>query len=365
MTRKAKVRRVVLALALSYLVIVLVFWITALVSSKPQPNSPKVSNNKSSVTSPARARTLVVIVGYMRSGSSLTGNLLQDHPDVFYVFEPLHDLVKKYIKDMEEKFPVLRFKSERPLMAIKTEVQQLFWAWFTCDLDFIQEENYRYHFSFFQFGLKTKFLQDCLTKTTNTAFKYSKKCTDLLRKNCLQSKYVVIKTIRSPLHWLYELMEEIPNMKIIHLVRDPRAVLVSQHQFGECAQPNGGMPGCSKFLCSSMEDDVTTFNMFEKLFPGRVTRVKYEDLATDPVATTRSLYNSIDLEFTSQTENLVINMTMAGLNSTHVLDTVRPNSRDMVDKWRTQINDRNLDIVQTICRHVMTKLAYHHFIRPI
>ena len=33
--------------------------------------------------------TGVVIVTYMRSGSSLTGDILQQSPDVFYVYEPL------------------------------------------------------------------------------------------------------------------------------------------------------------------------------------------------------------------------------------------------------------------------------------
>ncbi|RUS74475.1 hypothetical protein EGW08_017750 [Elysia chlorotica] len=34
-------------------------------------------------------RQKVVILTYMRSGSSLTGNILQRSPEVFYVYEPL------------------------------------------------------------------------------------------------------------------------------------------------------------------------------------------------------------------------------------------------------------------------------------
>ena len=40
----------------------------------------------------------VVIVTYMRSGSSLTGDILQQSPGAFYVYEPLHaigNMVKK------------------------------------------------------------------------------------------------------------------------------------------------------------------------------------------------------------------------------------------------------------------------------
>ena len=36
--------------------------------------------------------TAVIILTYMRSGSSLTGDILQHSPGAFYVFEPLHYL---------------------------------------------------------------------------------------------------------------------------------------------------------------------------------------------------------------------------------------------------------------------------------
>ena len=36
--------------------------------------------------------TAIVIITYMRSGSSLTGDILQQTPGAFYVYEPLHAL---------------------------------------------------------------------------------------------------------------------------------------------------------------------------------------------------------------------------------------------------------------------------------
>ena len=53
--------------------------------------------------------TPVVVVAYMRSGSSLTGNLIQEDPSTFYVFEPLHDLIRSYQKEKEIQFPNTRF----------------------------------------------------------------------------------------------------------------------------------------------------------------------------------------------------------------------------------------------------------------
>lgn len=41
----------------------------------------------------------VIILTHMSSGSTLTGNLFNLHPDVFYLYEPLHNLRRKVYKD--------------------------------------------------------------------------------------------------------------------------------------------------------------------------------------------------------------------------------------------------------------------------
>ena len=39
----------------------------------------------------------LVVVAYMRTGSSMTGRILQASPDVFYWYEPLHSLERYYV----------------------------------------------------------------------------------------------------------------------------------------------------------------------------------------------------------------------------------------------------------------------------
>ncbi|XP_053392797.1 carbohydrate sulfotransferase 1-like [Mercenaria mercenaria] len=333
--------------------------------------APVVSVNRSKEQSVHRnkdsAFTPVVIVAYMRSGSSLTGNLIQQDPDVFYVFEPLHGLVRGYQKEMLKQFPEFPLLAERPLMVVREEVEDLYRAWFTCDMDYIISETYRYHISFFKLGYKTQLLLKCLENASEIVYHANKMpCTDYLRKLCLESRHRVLKTIRTPLSWFHGLMGEFPNMKIIHLVRDPRAILTSQRRFGECARgKHGGLAGCTKFVCSSLEDDLTTFEMFSKLFPNRIFRLKYEDVALKPIAKTKELYHFLNLKYTDATEKYVENITMSGNNKSFVLDTVVPNSIDMIDKWRTKISDELLETVQTMCRYVMNQLSYYHFIKPL
>ena len=62
------------------------------IAQNDQTNSTKIiaENLQNSSNKP----TAVIISAFMRSGSSLVGEVFNSHPDVFYSFEPLHGSVK-------------------------------------------------------------------------------------------------------------------------------------------------------------------------------------------------------------------------------------------------------------------------------
>ena len=205
---------------------------------------------------------------------------------------------------------------------------------------------------------------ECLEKTSNQTKSSSRLCTRILRKECLKSKVRIIKTIRTRLTWLLDILEEFPSLKIIHLVRDPRAVVNSLIRVGECKVNNGGVPGCSHYFCSAMEEDLSTFKILKMLYQGRILKVTYENLASKPISVSKHMYEFIDLELDVLAEGYIRNITIAGNNSTGVMSTIRTNSSIPIDAWRTRLNTENLFIVQTICKSVMEQLGYYHYIRP-
>ena len=180
----------------------------------------------------------------------------------------------------------------------------------------------------------------------------------------MKSKVRIIKTIRTRLTWLLDILEEFPTLKIIHLVRDPRAVVNSLIRVGECKKQNGGVSGCSHYFCSDLEDDLSTFKTLKLLYQDRILRISYENLANNPIPMAKRMYKFIDLELGSVAEGYIGNITMAGNNSTGAMSTIRANSSIHIDAWRTKLSTENLFIVQTICKSVMGQLGYHHYIRP-
>ena len=107
-------------------------------------------------------------------------------------------------------------------------------------------------------------------------------CVPKTEKSCRNSKAIVTKTIRIPLRNIVELLPEDPNIKIISYVRDPRGIIASRASINE----NLGIINDSIELCEHMKDDLAIEETLASAFPNRTIRVRYEDLALDPIIKT-------------------------------------------------------------------------------
>ena len=147
-------------------------------------------------------------------------------------------------------------------------------------------------------------------------------------------------------------------LKIIHLVRDPRATLTSQDFLGECSLKKGGHVGCTDKYCSRLENDLKESEVLTKTYPDRVHTLLYEDMASSPIETTRKLYNFIGTTSTSKVEDYVFNITLAGNPDNCVICTTRSNSSAHIDAWKNKIKQDFLDIIEKRCSHILRHLNY-------
>ena len=180
----------------------------------------------------------VVLLTYYRSGSSLVGELFNQHPDVFYHFEPL--------------FPYSGDCSDQP--AYKKEKVNLIGNILECYMP-----NWRVLFQ--KMAPKEMISNDRQCLHTGACFRqnskdlcYSGMCPrgittvrppirkelqciqcgplnlDLIDNLCRLRKVTAIKTIRiCDLTWLDELLHsDTFDLKVVHLIRDPRAIARSR-----------------------------------------------------------------------------------------------------------------------------------------
>ena len=207
-------------------------------------------------------------------------------------------------------------------------------------------------------GSHTSSMSVCLKrahgKTTENMFP----CTQPLHKTCLSSRVRIIKTIRTKMPVARKLLEELPNLKIVHLVRDPRAVLQSQSHLGKCNTGHGGIEGCTNRLCIDLENNLVEEELIMRDYPNRILPVLYEEIAKHPIETSQKLYEFAGYEFTDTIKEYVFNTTLAGEGNTYSYSTKRSNSSEHVDNWKNTMNQEFRNYVQTRCNYIIKHYKY-------
>ena len=183
-------------------------------------------------------------------------------------------------------------------------------------------------------------------------------CIPRLKSECDKAPIRILKTIRLPLKFISHLILEIPGLKVVHLVRDPRATLRSQMSFGMCLKQKGGRYNCTNRFCTRLENDKDEMEILSRRFKNRVTTVLYEELAAKPIETAKKLYDFIGTAFTRNTEEYVFNITMAGNNVTCPMCTMRANSSVYIDKWKSKMSPEFLQIIHERCKDI---LQYYYY----
>ena len=178
------------------------------------------------------------------------------------------------------------------------------------------------------------------------------RCLVNLNRRCDVSKLLIIKSIRLPLRALFGLMRKYPDLRVLYLVRDPRAILRSQ------AKAFGRSPKSGSF-CRVVMDDVKHMQLLLQIFPGRVATVRYEDISKDPLEWTRRLYKYLRLEMTQRVMDNVRNLTSGpSEKNVWIYSVVRSDAMRAANRWRTEVHLKDIREVDQACGNVYEWLGY-------
>ncbi|XP_066298369.1 carbohydrate sulfotransferase 1-like [Branchiostoma lanceolatum] len=312
-------------------------------------------------------RATAFIFSQMRSGSSFVGEIFNQHPGSFYLFEPLWATL--FYNNGTYNVPKWQSKMLKGVTDCKFEGLEDIMEFFITTK----------HFGGFKKSTPLRKLcgnhhKRDFVHQDNYDFVISKKCpipkvnfTSVLNEACAKSKLNVAKIIRiNDINLFEEIVENgstiEQKVKIIHLIRDPRAVIASRIRVYNLHRP-GPFSGdlvdkkAVKALCKRMVENVQTQDGVPNWLLGHYALIRYEDVAMAPVAMTERLYHFIGTEG----DDAVFDWLEKNTNAKKPDESpysLKRNSRDTVDAWRRNLSLSAVLKIQNICRDALKMFGY-------
>jgi len=127
-------------------------------------------------------------------------------------------------------------------------------------------------------------------------------CAQVLRQCIAARQLRAVKVVRATMMSMGPLLQALPALRIIHLVRHPRSVARSRIKFGSFSYGQYTAHSGTKsrvvaeaFLyCNQVANDIRIRLMLERQFPGRIMFLTYEDIVANPEQRFRDIYELLD-----------------------------------------------------------------------
>ena len=310
---------------------------------------------------PANQAKNVLIVSTWRSGSNLLSALLSMYPGAWYWTEPLHYL------EHGKQLPVDEFKEE--------ETTPLLSDLFSCNMS----EELR------SYGRQTAFTPEInfnVWSSCNDRRKLGDLCLEsgLSNQVCQLHPIRISKTVRFRLKTAKKLLND-PNLgqslKVIYLVRDPRAIINSRDD--KLVRSWCNKPYCNdgKVLCKNQVEDYYAAKEMLNLYPKTVKVLRYEDFALNPHLEMENVLKFLTLPIIGKVTKLVETFSgvkrdqeplkvlkhddlhKAGRESrSRQFEWVRSSSSASAFSWINSMSVKKLNMLQKVCKKAMSLFGY-------
>ncbi|XP_061078095.1 carbohydrate sulfotransferase 6 [Conger conger] len=324
----------------------------------------------------AQGKVHVLLLSSWRSGSSFLGQTFSQHPDVFYLMEPAWHV-----------WTTLR---QPGAWALRMAVRDLMRSVFLCDMSVLESytpANRNVSQIFMWSHSRALCSPPACPLTPRDAFSNETACKlrcdarglQGAQAACRSYSHVVLKEVRFfDLEPLYPLLRDPTlDLRIIHLVRDPRAVARSRDKSAKAlTRDNALVLEKGDTLVTDTRYDVleavcrSHVRIYEtavlnppEFLRGRYKLVRYEDLVRDTSAEVEDMYDFAGLEMSERLQEWIYRVTHGKGSGTRkeAFQITSRNAADVSQAWRTTLPFDKVRRIQQLCKGAMELMGY----RPV
>jgi len=183
-------------------------------------------------------------------------------------------------------------------------------------------------------------------------------CLAGIQRVCRNATHRVSKVVRLTLDNFRSVLARLPNLKLLHLFRDPRAIMNSRLTTSWYQLPSdSAVHKDAVSMCNRIRYDLNCSVDMRQRFPDRFAVIMFEDLLEDLLGNTLNLYKYLGYDTTTLPEK-VTNISKAFRMPDKIENA--PNGQ-FSNWWRKRLPYKIVQIVQNACSDVMQDLGYQLF----
>jgi omega-hydroxy-beta-dihydromenaquinone-9 sulfotransferase len=177
------------------------------------------------------------------------------------------------------------------------------------------------------------------------------------------SKKIACEQTPRNIFYARRLLELYPNARIVHIVRDPRAVLASQKNRWRMRQLGAGHLPASEMLRNRVNyHPITMGQLWSKATEAasqleghsRFMLVRFEDLASEPELNTRRICNFVGVPF----EKDMLDVPRWGSSNVTHSNDIKGVSNEVLNQWRGSLSKGEALLSEKITHKMLTRFGY-------
>ena len=166
---------------------------------------------------------------------------------------------------------------------------------------------------------------------------------------CTKSRLASVKTVRATMDTVEVLLKIHPNLKVLHLIRDPRAVVRSRmtrpsfrgHYSGKDMVKEG------RLYCEDVASDIVKRRALEQKYPNSFMEIIYEAFTLEPMTSAEKVYDFLQLGLPWEVSQWLYRYT-----------SQKKNASKIAEKWLDSVPYRTTLNINKQCQDVFNLVNY-------